>query len=232
MNKKKIVSTISMIVLVIFFVVFAGYLLILANGYKINIQAKKIQKTGMIYLKTEPKDVEIFLDDKLITNKTPARLGYLLPKRYTVLVKKDEFYPWSKTLSVESGQVEVYQNIILFKDQPKMLTPSRDDIIALDNYKKDNNETLGLITKDGEIWWGKDLITRMSAPVLNLSFIADKNHILLQINKEIHVIDLDGTNNFKLLELSSGAPSVWILTDAGKYIIYRDGDLTKKAELR
>lgn len=232
MKKKKIFSVVLVIIFGLLFVAVAGFLLILANGYKINLQAKKIQKTGMIYLKTEPKDVEIFLDDKLIAEKTPARLGYLLPKRYTVLIKKDEFNSWSKTLSVESGQVEVNQNIIFFKNEPKMITASRDDVIALDNYKKDNGETLGLKTKDGEIWWGKDLITRMSEPVLNLSFIADKNHILFQINKEIRVMDLDGTNNFKLLELSSATSTIWVLTDGGKYIIYRDGDLVKKAELR
>lgn len=227
------VGNICLLVVIIITLALVGtYLLMMANGYKINLQAKKIQKTGMIYLKTEPKDVEIFLDDKLMASKTPARLSYLLPKRYTALIKKDEFHSWSKTMSVESGLVEVHQNIILFRVQPKMLIASLDDVTLIDNYKKDTSDTLGLVVKDSEIWWGKDLITRMSEPILNLSFIADDNHIIFQINKEIHVMDLDGTNNFKLLELSSNIPSVWILNDAGKYIIYRDGDLVKKAELR
>ncbi|MCL5795289.1 MAG: hypothetical protein M1338_02940, partial [Patescibacteria group bacterium] len=80
----KILSILKNVLIAIVIIVVGTYLIIIANGYKINWQAKTLQKTGMIYLKSLPQDVNIFLDGKQVTQKTPARIGNLLPKRYDI----------------------------------------------------------------------------------------------------------------------------------------------------
>lgn len=232
MKKKKIFSLILVIIFGLFFVAVASYLLILANGYKINLQAKKIQKTGMIYLKSDPKDVEIYLDGKLINSKIPARISYLLPRRYTAEVKKLGFSNWSKTMNIESGQVAVCQNIVLFKNNPDLALANKEEIAALENGLKNDSNELGLKIKDGEIWWGDDLITRMSDPIKKVSFWNDKNHILFQIKNEIRIMDLDATNNIKLVELTNDQASNWLTQNSGKYLIYQDAEIVKKAEIK
>ena len=54
---------------------FAGlpFILSFALGYKFNPQTWKFYRTGLIYLKTQPEGARIYLNDKLIPEKTPAR---------------------------------------------------------------------------------------------------------------------------------------------------------------
>lgn len=220
--------------LIVFLIILAlgGWLIFLANGYKINWPAKKIQKTGMIYLKSDPKEAEIYLDGRIKGQKTPLKLSYLLPGRYTVEVKKYDYQTWSKTVNVESGQVEVCGDIVLFKQAPEIISAGEEDKkILADSLKKDD-KSLGLEIKDSEIWWGDDLITRMSEPVTRISFWQDKKHLLFQIKNKIRIMDLDGSNNLKLIELSSEEISEWVLTDSGSILIYKDGPDIKKAEIK
>jgi hypothetical protein len=205
--------------------VVGAYLIIIANGYKINWQAKTLQKTGMIYLKTTPQDVDVFLDGKKVSQKTPARLGNLLPKRYDIKISKDNYLSWEKNFSVESGQVAVASDIILFLAKPIINEVDESDKKLLQSTMQDNFDVKII---DSELWWGDDLITRMFEPIKSAYLFPDKKHFIFQSKKELYVVDLDGSNNKKLYDLSSEDPIKIIFLQKGKIILYQNGqDINK-----
>ncbi len=211
----------------------ATYLIIIANGYKINLQAKKLEKTGMIYLKYEPRGAQVYLDGKVQANKNPLPIQNLSAKRYTIEVKKDLYNTWSKTTTVESGQVSNYENIVLFLQNPKIVGANDSEKQNLSNTEKtETTKSNGLKIVGGELYWGDDLITRLSDSILTATFYTDKKHIVYQIKNEIRIMDLDGSNDFKLIELSDSDSSYWIFADSGKNMIYQDGQNIKKAEIK
>lgn len=130
---------------VIFYVIallFAIYLVLLASGYKFDFNRKKLIETGSIYLNSNPRDVKIYLDGQLKSNRTPFKLSYLLPGNYEVRIEKDGFKDWQKNLSIKPGLVTSEPEIILFYNQPREEEYSElKNILGL-KINESNNELL------------------------------------------------------------------------------------------
>jgi len=99
MTKKT--RTILFLVFLFIFLSAAPAVVLYSQGYRIDFDNKKISRTGGLFLKIEPKQVEIYLDGKL-TEKTDFFFGSvlienLLPKKYEIEIKKPEFATWEKT---------------------------------------------------------------------------------------------------------------------------------------
>ncbi len=109
--------------LVAFFIV--GTLLIVkTQGFVVDWENLKLVKTGGIFVKILPSDSEILLDGK--PYKKPVSLWNtgilikdLVPRTYTVTVKKEGRETWEKTLTVEPGLVASASFIRLFEKEPK-----------------------------------------------------------------------------------------------------------------
>jgi len=124
MTKKT--RTILFLVFLILFLAITPTVVLYSQGYRINFNpsdnGKIITQTGGLYLKTEPKQSEIYLDGKL-AKKTDFLFGSvlidnLLPKEYKIEVKKTRFISWEKTLEIKEKEVQEVRNIVLFpKDQ-------------------------------------------------------------------------------------------------------------------
>ena len=126
-RQKKIIWSLSFWTIAgILFLAASALLVLWASGYKYNFLAHKFQKTGIIYLTTDPKNVDIYLDGKLIKQKTPAKISYLLPGRYKIEIKKKNYHNWVQEVEVESNKVKRFDNIILFYSQPKSFEISKN----------------------------------------------------------------------------------------------------------
>ena len=107
----------------IIFLLMAPAIVLYSQGYRIDIENKKITQTGGLFLKILPKQVEVYLDGKL-SKKTDFFFGSvlvenLLPQKYKIEVKKEGFYLWEKTLEIKEKQVTEAKNIILFPEDPE-----------------------------------------------------------------------------------------------------------------
>lgn len=232
MSSTKIYTIIITLLFILTLLAVGSWLIITANGYKINWRAKNLEQTGMIYLKSDPRDVEIYLNNKLYGRKTPIKIAGLLPRRYDVEIKKDDYSGWKKSFTVASGQVEVAEDILLFYNQPKELEISSEETKNfLDEQAKERNN-LGVVAKDNEIWWDDTLITRFMSAIKNPMLYPDKKHILFQRNKEINAIEIDGANSTKIVDLSSEQPTKMFLGDNGRILYYEDGERVKKIKIR
>jgi hypothetical protein len=175
-------------------------------GYRFDFEKKKITKTGGIFIKALPKEVEVSIDGK-IKKKTDSLFGSLLienllPKKYKVRVEKEGYFPWEKELEVEEEKVTEAKNLILF---PKNLSFYQilngvDQFWILPNGKE-----LVLKEKEGEKWFLKSyflekklksyLISQedfgKEVRLLGLNFEDDQIEVRVKIKDEIKNFVLD-----------------------------------------
>jgi hypothetical protein len=120
------------LIFILIFVIVAPAVVFYASGYRYNFKKHKIQKTGMLILKTKPEEATIYLNNKIQKSKTPAKIGNLLPEEYLVRIEKENFYPWKKKLTIQSDLVTFAEDIILFKKSlPIEIRSGKIKLIAL-----------------------------------------------------------------------------------------------------
>ena len=105
---------------ILFFIIATPSILFYAWGYSFDWQNKKPVLTGGLYLKSFPKKAEVYLNNKLKKEETPAFIKRLLPKEYQVKITKQGFHPWQKKLRVESKLVTEARNILLIPLNPEI----------------------------------------------------------------------------------------------------------------
>ncbi|MFH1181095.1 MAG: PEGA domain-containing protein [bacterium] len=116
MTKRK--RTILFLTMVALFFLIAPAIVFHSQGYRFDFQKKIITQVGGIFIKTHPKQAEIYLDQKLV-QKTDFFFGSvliknLLPKSYAVEIKKEGFLSWRKTMEVRPKEVAEAKGVVLF----------------------------------------------------------------------------------------------------------------------
>ncbi len=125
------------ILFIICFLIFAvsvPVLILYAFGYRYDSGNKSLVKTGALLLKTQPSNVDVYLDGLLqnnetiitpkgIMNKFIAIKG-LEPKNYLLETKSEGYHSWSKNLKIQEGLVTKADNIILLLKEPEIFTLS------------------------------------------------------------------------------------------------------------
>ena len=118
--------TILFLICFVLFILTAPSIIFYSQGYRIDLNpspgGKTITQTGGLFLKTEPKQVEIYLDGKL-KKKTDfffgsALIENLLPRKYKIEIKKEGYEPWEKNLEVKEKEVIEVKNIVLIPENP------------------------------------------------------------------------------------------------------------------
>jgi hypothetical protein len=102
-----------------------------ATGYRFNLTwplelEKVLIKTGTLEIKTEPKNVKVFLEKSsknIFSNPaklegqtlTPVKIRNLLPGDYKLSLKRDGYWDWEKKINIKPGVFLYLDNITLFK---------------------------------------------------------------------------------------------------------------------
>jgi hypothetical protein len=125
MNKKIRYSLIAAGFIVFF--ILAPLIVMYVRGLTFDFAQKKFVQTGILAIRSEPKDAQVFLDGKLVL-KSAGDLKFLLPKEYTLALRKNGFFDWGKRLEVVENQVTwaspPFGKIFLFLNPPKISTLS------------------------------------------------------------------------------------------------------------
>ena len=145
---KKTRMVLFLSLLVLFFLI-VPLIVFYSQGYRYDFENKKITQTGGLFLKVVPRQVEIYIDNKL-KKKTDFFFGSilienLLPKKYKIEVKKEGYYPWEKSLEIKERQVTEAKNIILFPENPNFTVAATEkeeinNILSKINPKEEKNE--------------------------------------------------------------------------------------------
>jgi len=147
---KKTRTILFLICLFLFFLI-APSVIFYSQGYRVDINSKKITQTGGLFLKVIPKQVEVFIDGKL-KKKTDfffgsALIENLLPKKYKIQIKKEGYYPWEKNLEIKEKEVTEAKNIVLIPENPNFgiltegikdfwFSPDERKIILSEDYEQ------------------------------------------------------------------------------------------------
>lgn len=167
------------------------------QGYRFDFQTYKISKTGGVFLNINPKQTEIYIDGELVKKTDPffgsVLIDNLLPKKYSVEVRKDGYSTWSKALNVKEKEVTEAKNIILFQKDQKFdtlsklvenfwLSPDGKKIILKE--RGDKNWALKLYDLDKKVkshLISETDISKTGADLMNLEFSSDSKEIYLDI---------------------------------------------------
>ena len=128
------------------FAIGAPALVLYAQGYRLNLPfeagKKLVVMTGGLFVKTSPKQANVFVDNKLEEQTDfffgSALVENLLPRKYRVEVKKIGYQPWVKNLDISEKQVTEASNIILFPGKLEISTVEKNvegALISPDNSK-------------------------------------------------------------------------------------------------
>src|SRR5437016_2522049 len=93
------------IIISLVFIVSASFLLMSAVGYRLNWQTLRFEKTGVMIIKTNPKEVLVDSNGVLVARKTPVNLTELLPGWYDMEISSPGYITWSRRVLVEAGYV-------------------------------------------------------------------------------------------------------------------------------
>lgn len=102
------------------FLIGLPFILSFALSYKFDLRTFKFTRAGLIVLKTQPQGASIYLDGRLLNEKTPATINELLPARYNLRLQLERHYPWTADVEVAAGKITRLDKIILFPLRPNI----------------------------------------------------------------------------------------------------------------
>ncbi len=126
----------------------AGTLVVLyAQGWRLDLESFRVQKVGGIYLRSFPKDADIFLNDKYV-DKKPGLLdsgrfiNSLFPKNYKLKLSGTGYMDWAEHVEVSPSLVTELKYAVLI---PKGQESAYKGQVR--NFSVDNGQ---LITSSGD----------------------------------------------------------------------------------
>lgn len=138
-------------VLVTLFFTTTPLIIFYSLGYRFNTQRGIFVFTGSLSIKSNPQDVEIYIDQQL-ENKSLNRLnnsyhiGGLRPGEHLVEVKASGFGTWSKKITISSGTSTEFWNVVLKRDSYEKTSYQSEGI---DKYFFDPGKKMIAYTKTG-----------------------------------------------------------------------------------
>ncbi len=180
-----------------------------------SVERPKIQKTGMIAIRSIPEGAKVYINDKAVT-ATDDTITSLSPGKYRIVVKKEGFETWSKEIEVFPELVTDITAILVLQS-PKLEPLTNTDVTAYDMAH--NYNELAYITKSREnpgIWKLSlagtpiNLLKNNSEPLIkdneyaspslgeNLWWSPDDKELLVKMNDNgylLYKIDNNSKNN-------------------------------------
>ena len=173
-----------------------------ALSYKFNPRTFKFTKAGLVSIKTQPQGASIYLNGKLLEDRTPATINELLPGSYNVKLELEEYYPWQSNTYVDAGKVTRLEKVILFplRANVKQLNKEKITSFWVDKEKGKvyylDAEELAVFRSDLE---GNDFeetgdLSGVSAAQKKWKVSPDRKKILLFSQHQIAVVNLEQQN--------------------------------------
>ncbi|MCP6718995.1 MAG: PEGA domain-containing protein [Patescibacteria group bacterium] len=215
--KKRTRQILFFIFLSIFFIL-APILVLHVQGYRLDFKNKKVTQTGGLFIKTIPKQAQIYLDGKL-SKKTDFFFGSvlienILPKKYKIEAKKEGYSVWEKALEIREKEVTEAKSIILFPKEINYTSLAED----VENIWFSPNKRKVILKEKEEGFWALKLydldknlkshviresdISKKGADLFGLKFSENGREILLETGtaEQLKYFTLDINRDVPILE--------------------------------
>ncbi len=130
-------------VFIVIFVILTPTIILYSAGYRWSFIQNRWQLVGGLSIDTEPKNVEVYLNGKMVGTKSPLRLMTLVPDTYELTLSAPGYYALSTFVGVSSQETTYVKNISLIKKDPftlylpfpiKNLSVSPDEKVFIATY--------------------------------------------------------------------------------------------------
>lgn len=190
-----------------------------SNGWRININIEnckiaklqncliKFQKTGAIYIETQPKSVTIEINGEIFPDRSGiiqngTLISELLPKHYKIKITKEGYRPYFKDITVKPSMVSELIDTILIpeKIEKKLLIDKNLRGNEIADISADGKK---IIIKNKELYYLYNLNNQSSLLNINAAFNNFEKNTAIK----------------KITFSASGQNKLVIETDAGAYTL-------------
>ena len=179
----------------IFFIV-SPLLILYSLGYRYNFSTNNIEKNGAFYIKSYPKNADIYINNEKNKKKTPNQIININPNTYKLKVEKEDYIPWEKNLEIKKGETTFAENIVLFlENQEKNILGLGSDNILINNDKNKyaylNDNILWITNIEEEKNYN---IYKFNKNYKLIDWSSDNKNILIKDNKDYYIFDINQKN--------------------------------------
>lgn len=215
-------------VLIVVFAIVAPVILVFALGYRIDFGQRRLVATGTLFVKTLPKDANIFLNGELSETKTPVTFRLLLPGEYEVKIEKPGYQTWAKRFTIFPKRLTVAHDrepgITLLRSD---ISPELADASSKFLFKKNvelwdasSKDTVKLLQLENK----RTISTQiLSDATTTAQFYFDDPWLFIYTAAGLHAITLDSEATFSFSGLP--APTQIITLGNESFLIQNQGQL-------
>lgn len=187
-------------------------LVLISYGYDYDRQSGQVIQKGLVFVDAQPEQMDIYLNDGLINDRTSARL--LLPgNTYKLMLKRTGYRSWEKSFVLEGGSVERFAYPRLFPNdiQTRVIGAPLPSKVAVFSASPDRRRGIMNLESNPFSFTGFNLINPADPSVelvLPDAIITDKD-----AGGTIEVIEWSNNNRHVLLKRSYAAGLEYYLMD-------------------
>lgn len=164
----------------IIFIIITVSVLFYSQGYYYDFSKNDIIKTSSLYLEANPKNSQIWLNNKLTEAKTPKLFNRLTPGNQTFSVYKTGYLPYEKNITTEPSQALYFSDIFLYRADTNPILKDKN----IQTYQKLINNQI--------------LYTTLENDGLKLKFFTNNQIETLQTFDPTTIISFLGQTNLSL----------------------------------
>jgi dipeptidyl aminopeptidase/acylaminoacyl peptidase len=111
------------------FVIAAPTLVLYTAGFRYDFEYNRIVETGSLVVKSYPQNASIYINGELLEQKSPTIINTILPGKINLLVEKDGYHSWEKT-------IEIFNRVSTFEETIKLYPKADPKSIIDENVEK------------------------------------------------------------------------------------------------
>ena len=187
-------------------------LLLFIQGYRFNAADRSLEQGGLVQFESKPSGATVTFDNRVLSRKTATRLS-ATSGSHTVVINRDGYRPWQKTITVDPGTVHWLNYVMLVPDELEPTTEFTYQQIdqSLPAYKKNK---LALLPDDNQprvdiIDAGLSQPSKKTVEIPERLVVAGDSSSVVKIE----LISWDETANRLLAKVSAGKSSQWLVVD-------------------
>jgi hypothetical protein len=233
------------------FIALGAFVLLYAQGYRLDVQKLSLTRVGAIYVRSLPGDATVSIREK----GTEEHSGLfergvfvegLFPGRYTITVKKEGYRTLTRTLPVEPAQVAEAKYVVLVPEIPvpeEHISPVLPKEVPKDAHIEEAfGDTFGVASSGiFLINTKKETAQKIITPPRNTTIgtvrIAERSILWATAGASSSIFEYDsfsatstplGTSSAAVKDIQGASPRWYVLDTAGTVTVYEKG--TKKEE--
>ncbi len=151
--------TILFLICLILFLLTSPLVILYSQGYRFDLSPPdggiKITQTGGLFIRAEPRQADIYINNDLVKRTDfffgSALIENLLPKRYKIEVKKENYLSWEKNLEIKEREVTEVKNIILFPEKlnfTALTSNQKNDVEVMDFWLSPDKRRMILLQEE------------------------------------------------------------------------------------